>query len=308
MDSSSSTCANVNAGTSKMDWTPHWGPCIAGQIDGVNIRTYKKDDCTDDPNGFVIASNSCFGGHLRYECNGEDITLNTYNSEGCTGNIVSSSTFKGGDDKCHSELGGGTTGPTPSDGATTTSGSGSSLCYPGGMCSKTDGCSSRSIITPNGCGSTPVFPVNECFSYMGYIYKFECTTWSSYTMTRYVDSQCTQAIPGYSQTSTLSQSNCENGVRNTCGGQNQPPSQEDPNDKPTTPDYAVSHTIVLQGITVAQFNSDPLIVKSFRQAIAVLLDVPTTDIINILAQQSKSRRVLRDIIVQRRNLETSSCR
>jgi hypothetical protein len=77
---------------------------------------------------------------------------------------------------------------------------------------------------------------------------------------------------------------------------------------PTTTDYAVAHTIDLQGINVAQFNSDPLIVQSFRQAIAVLLDVPTTDIINILAQQSKSRRVLRDIFVQRRNLETSSCR
>jgi hypothetical protein len=150
----------------------------------------------------------------------------------------------------------------------------------------------------------------------------------------YVDSQCTQAIT--SQTSPLSQSNCKNGVQNTCGGPNQPPdpnqpsesgsetgpcSQDDnsptsagndddgPGKQPATPDYAVTHTIVLQGVTVSQFNSDPLIVKSFRQAIAVLLDVPTTDIINIVAQQPKSsRRVLRDPIVQRRNLEKSSCR
>ena len=70
---------------------------------------------------------------------------------------------------------------------------------------------------------------------------------------------------------------------------------------PTTTDYAVAHTIDLQGINVAQFNSDPLIVQSFRQAIAVLLDVPTTDIINMVA---KSKSVDR----QRRNLETSRCR
>jgi hypothetical protein len=148
-------------------------------------------------------------------------------------------------------------------------------------------------------------------------------------MNTYVDPQCTQAIS--SQTQTLSQSNCNNGIQNTCGGQNQPSSgsesgsetgpcsQDDnsptsagnddgPGKQPTKTNYAVSHTIVLQGITVSQFNSDPLIFKSFRQAIAVLLDVSTTDIINIVAAQSKSRRVLRDIIVQRRNLETSSCR
>ena len=70
---------------------------------------------------------------------------------------------------------------------------------------------------------------------------------------------------------------------------------------PTTTDYAVAHTIDLQGINVAQFNSDPLIVQSFRQAIAVLLDVPTTDIINMVA---KSKSVDR----QRRNLETARCR
>ena len=75
----------------------------------------------------------------------------------------------------------------------------------------------------------------------------------------------------------------------------------------TTTDYAVAHTIVLQGITVAQFDGDPLIINSFRQAIAVLLDVLTTDIINMVAQ-SKSSRVLTDTMAQRRNLETASCR
>ena len=76
---------------------------------------------------------------------------------------------------------------------------------------------------------------------------------------------------------------------------------------PTTTDYAVAHTIVLQGITVAQFNSDPLITKSFRQAIAVLLDVATTDIINVVAK-AISRRVLTDTLVQHRTLDTASCR
>ena len=77
---------------------------------------------------------------------------------------------------------------------------------------------------------------------------------------------------------------------------------------PIATDYAVAHTIVLQGITAVQFNSDPLITKSFRQAIAVLLDVATTDIINLVAN-AKSRRGLTETMVQHRTLDTTaSCR
>ena len=115
MDQSSGTCANINAGTDKMSSLPQMGSCSVGQVDGVKIRAYKKDDCTDDPNGYVVGSNSC-SGHLKYECNGEDITVNSYNSEGCIGNIVHSATFKGGDDICR-DLSGGTSGPTPSGSA-----------------------------------------------------------------------------------------------------------------------------------------------------------------------------------------------
>ena len=93
MDQSSGTCANINAGTDKMSSLPQMGSCSVGQVDGVKIRSYKKDDCTDDPNGYVVGSNSC-SGHLKYECNGEDITVNTYNSEGCIGNIVYSATCR----------------------------------------------------------------------------------------------------------------------------------------------------------------------------------------------------------------------
>jgi hypothetical protein len=101
MDDGSVTCANVDTGTSKMDMTSALGPCIVGKVDGVKIRTYEKDNCTDDPNGIVVATNSCFGGHLRYECNGKNVTVNTYNSESqCNGNILHSTTFKGDDDKC----------------------------------------------------------------------------------------------------------------------------------------------------------------------------------------------------------------
>jgi hypothetical protein len=178
------------------------------------------------------------------------------------------------------------------------------------------------------CGSTAAYPANECISIYGNYYNLGCKNSDTATMNTYVDPQCTQAIS--SQTQTLSQSNCNNGVQNTCGSQNQPPdpnqpssgsesgSESDPcsnsagNDdgpgkQPTKTNYAVSHTIVLQGITVAQFNSDPLIVKSFRQAIAVLLDVATTDIINVVAK-AISRRVLTDTLVQHRTLDTASCR
>ena len=51
-------------------------------------------------------------------------------------------------------------------------------------------------------------------------------------------------------------------------------------DKPES-DYAVTHTIVLQGMTATEFNNDPLIIKSFRQAVANMLEVESTDIINI---------------------------
>ena len=77
----------------------------------------------------------------------------------------------------------------------------------------------------------------------------------------------------------------------------------------TDVEFAVTHTIDLQGISATQFNTDPLIVESFRETVSTLLDVPLTDIFNIQAISANRRR--RSLSIQKsfhfRNLETTSC-
>ena len=51
----------------------------------------------------------------------------------------------------------------------------------------------------------------------------------------------------------------------------------------TTVEFAVTHKIVLNGMSAAQFQSDPSIVTSFRESAATLLGVETNKIINIVA-------------------------
>jgi len=216
----------------------------------------------------------------------------------------------------------------------------SSNCYNGGICTQTNGVHSCSY--PGGSVDCGFYPTNKCFLAGGSgnpsFFKFECKSNVTYSATFYLDSQCTQenfmktvgAIPSSKISYTnlngnVRQTKCPNGVKDTCSANNNPsnggscsksplnnspsPSKEDGGNsgKPIKSDYAVAHTISLQGITATQFNGDPLIIKSFRQAIAILLGIPTSDIINIVAQ-SQSRRVLRDMIVQHRNLEKSGCR
>ena len=48
-------------------------------------------------------------------------------------------------------------------------------------------------------------------------------------------------------------------------------------------EYAVEHTIILKGISANQFNEDPLIVESFLESVSKLLNVPITDIFNVVA-------------------------
>jgi hypothetical protein len=215
---------------------------------------------------------------------------------------------------------------------------GDSGCYNGGICTQTNGVHSCSY--PGGSVGCGQVPTNKCLSggasgdptFM----KFECKSSVTYSAKYYLDSQCTQenylkkigATPSSKNdffTGNVGQWKCPNGVKDTCSANNNPsnggscsksplnnspsPSKKDggSSGKPIKTDYAVAHTISLQGITATQFNDDPLIIKSFRQAIAILLGIPTSDIINLVAQ-SQSRRVLRDMIVQHRNLEKSGCR
>ena len=56
-------------------------------------------------------------------------------------------------------------------------------------------------------------------------------------------------------------------------------------------EYAVKHTIVLKGMSANQFNEDPLIVQSFRESVSKLLNVPITDIINVVAIDSSLNRL-----------------
>ena len=47
----------------------------------------------------------------------------------------------------------------------------------------------------------------------------------------------------------------------------------------------------MQGISASTFNGDTLMVESFRQAVALVVGVPDTDIIHVLASDSKRRRL-----------------
>ena len=80
----------------------------------------------------------------------------------------------------------------------------------------------------------------------------------------------------------------------------------DPN--PTTVEFAVTHKIVLNGMSAAQFQSDPSIVTSFRESAATLLGVDTNKIINIVATSTRRRRRSLYKHSSHRLLEGESCR
>ena len=67
-------------------------------------------------------------------------------------------------------------------------------------------------------------------------------------------------------------------------------------------DFAVSHEVVFKGISATAFNSDPIIIKSFGQSIATLLNVLETDVYNIKAS-SKRRQLYSSRILD----ASSSC-
>ena len=67
-------------------------------------------------------------------------------------------------------------------------------------------------------------------------------------------------------------------------------------------DFAVSHEVVFKGISATAFNSDPIIIKSFGQSIAKLLNVLETDVYNIKAS-SKRRQLYSSRILD----ASSSC-
>jgi len=67
----------------------------------------------------------------------------------------------------------------------------------------------------------------------------------------------------------------------------------------------VHHIILLQGISAGTFNEDPSMIKSFRQAIATLLKVLESDILNIVASEKDDTR--RRLQQSRRRLESPSC-
>ena len=67
-------------------------------------------------------------------------------------------------------------------------------------------------------------------------------------------------------------------------------------------DFAVSHEVVFKGISATAFNSDPIIIKSFLQSVAKLLNVLETDVYNIKAS-SKRRQLYSSRILD----ASSSC-
>ena len=74
------------------------------------------------------------------------------------------------------------------------------------------------------------------------------------------------------------------GTSNTGSASTTPSSEPTSNAIPDVEvEYAVEHTIILKGISANQFNEDPLIVESFLESVSKLLNVPITDIFNVVA-------------------------
>ena len=70
--------------------------------------------------------------------------------------------------------------------------------------------------------------------------------------------------------------------------------------------FVVHHEIILKGVSASVFNGDIAIIKSFREAVAITLSVPESDIINIKARDEQGRR--QRILFTNRRLEMSGCR
>jgi hypothetical protein len=86
----------------------------------------------------------------------------------------------------------------------------------------------------------------------------------------------------------------EAGVTEECAFQCGPP-------PPDVPEFAVTHSIILGGISAADFNKDFKIIRSFQESVANTLSVAVSKVINIKASAA-SRRQLSE-----RELVASSC-
>ena len=88
-----------------------------------------------------------------------------------------------------------------------------------------------------------------------------------------------------------------------CGAISKVQTTKDAGTTSTTVEFAVTHEIVLNGMSAAQFQSDPSIVTSFRETAAALLGVDTNKIINIVATSTR-----RSLYSFHRLLAGESCR
>jgi hypothetical protein len=88
-----------------------------------------------------------------------------------------------------------------------------------------------------------------------------------------------------------------------CGAISKVQTTKDAGTTSTTVEFAVTHEIVLNGMSAAQFQSDPSIVTSFRESAAALLGVDTNKIINIVATSTR-----RSLYSFHRLLAGESCR
>ena len=88
-----------------------------------------------------------------------------------------------------------------------------------------------------------------------------------------------------------------------CGAISKVQTTKDAGTTSTTVEFAVTHEIVLNGMSAAQFQSDPSIVTSFRESAAALLGVDTNKIINIVATSTR-----RSLYSFHRLLAEESCR
>ena len=95
-------CKGITKNTTKLDMSSGLGPCLKGEVEGVQLEMYKKSDCSDAANTLIVAHDSCLGDTTKISCKSDKITAAVYDANSkCKGDVAGTVTFTSGDDKCH---------------------------------------------------------------------------------------------------------------------------------------------------------------------------------------------------------------
>jgi len=110
-------CKQITKDTTKQNMTSTLGPCLIGEVQGVEMAMYTKKDCSDTSTGsFVFSADSCIGSEGdkgKFSCKSDKITVAQYADSKCAGKAMASMTFPSGDGKCHGPPGASGNAPAP---------------------------------------------------------------------------------------------------------------------------------------------------------------------------------------------------